>query len=655
MPINPWGHTNPSQRRVASGSSQESQATQDLAAQPVHAEQAGPEGAGAAAASSSHAAMSSSRDLHLQRSLAISAKYHASLRSWMENAPSTERRARKEIVNRIMNWQNAAIEDEALDLSAESLHDEARIDEKITDLPPLPPRLQRLIVSGHRLRSLEVSKLPDSLEVLEAPSNELTELPAGLPSLRLLYVENNYLESLPEDLPDSLEDLNAANNQLWKLPARWPDSLEVLNVANNYLERLSEDFPDALEEVNAENNLLDDLPARWHDFAGELNVENNYLPEADDSVDETDDSVAGTDDSVEERDDSIGEVNSPPAEAENIYGVKKSSPTLGEAVRAWYGTRAPGHAVVWRDIRREAISKANPMIPPEELNKADEEELNKAHQDGRFTDPTAPFWTLLDSLNGTADAQTNSTFSERVTTLLDAMEDDKELRDRCFTIAHGAVETCHDNVTLGFNQMEEAHLARRVARGEFTPQEVFHLGVNAFKQDMLDALATQKAHEIGNEKEELIVVLYYRMRLANRLKLPHQSRDMTYKKTAITGEEGRIKNKDLYEAAEVVQSAARDPQKIIGFLMKWEPWQKDLARRYPEKFKDADLETAQTELKKQLDELMESDLDEGDKMREIETLQKGYDNLDETLFGPDRERLTREFMRGDVASGSGTK
>lgn len=199
---------------------------------------------------------------------------------------------------------------------------------------------------------------------------------------------------------------------------------------------------------------------------------------------------------------------------------------------------------------------------------------------------------------------------------------------------------------------------RGAARGDFTQQEIYDLGVSTFKLQMLDELAKKKAHEIGNDSEELEVMLYYRTQLADRLKLPHQSRDMNFQTEATQDRNGNIvvNRRDLDTAARAVQSAASKLQEIIEFLTEWEPWQKDLARRYPDKFKIDDLEEAQTELHDQLDKLGErSDLNDDDKLQKTAALREEFDKLDGKLFGPAREDLTREFMNSNVVSGSQSK
>ena len=216
------------------------------------------------------------------------------------------------------------------------------------------------------------------------------------------------------------------------------------------------------------------------------------------------------------------------------------------------------------------------------------------------------------------------------------------------------VETrCHKQVALDFNQMEEAHLTQRAARGEFTQQELFHLGVNVFKLKMLDELAKRKAREIGKGHEELEVVLYYRTKLAAKLKLPHQPGNMLFEKGITTGEnENVVLNRaDLEKAALAVQSAARNRQKITQFLAGWKPWQQDLARRHPKNFNTASLEQAKIKLHEHLEKLRERrDLGEGVRMQRIKAVTEIFDKLDDTVFRVERKRLTRKVVRSNVPS-----
>lgn len=621
--------TNPSQGIFTSGIPQGNQATQNPVAQSTREEQTRLEGTNTAASSSRHMAR---RALELQRTLSDSVSasessrnnhslefYRHTLDLWMKHSPSVERRVREEVRKRIVSWQDAGRAEAPLNLSAASLREEAGIEEVLTLMPPLPPGVQRADISGHRFLTLPQHNLRNTLRFLNASECNLQYLSIELPAfLEELNIQNNRIESLPIRLPNSLIRLNASGGRgEFLVPA---GILVAASRAENPCEinlrgsRVSAISQRRIAEHNA-RVAQDGIGREIEIEQGAGNRENNI----------------------------------------NIYGVGRTSKTLGQAVQAWYNTHAPERAVAWCNIRREAISQAN-KIPLEEMNKANEEELNKGQEKGRFADPTVHFWNCLDSLKGTREAQIDSIFKRRVTVLLDAMEGDKALRDTCFSIARRADESCHDNVTLGFNEMEQAHLTRCAARGDFTQQKVFDLGVSAFKLQMLDELAKKKAHEIGKDSEELEVVLYYRTKLAEQLKLPHQSRDMLFERIATRGGGwwgiwGGVKSKDLRQATLAVESVANDSKKMIEFLMDWKPWQQDLARRYPDQFKTDDLEKEQAEVRDQMEKLEErSDLNDDGKWQKSKALKVEFENLDGKLFGPKREQLTREFMETNVAS-----
>ena len=625
MPFNPF------QIRFNFRIPQRNRATQNPVAQPAREEQQSrSEDAGSTAASSHHTM--AARALHLQRALTDAANagessrrnhhlefYVFSLDSWVKKSSSNQKRFREEVRNRIVGWLDAGREEAPLNLSAASLREAVGIDEALTQMPPLPPGVQMADISGHRFLNLPERNLPNTLRFLNASECNLHYLDITLPaSLEVLNIQNNRIENLPPRLPNSLVRLNASEGQ------------GELIVPSSILAAAS----------RTENPCEINLRGTRISAASQRRIETHNQRVSQNGIGRQIEIERG----ASSRSNNI-----------NIYGVGRRSETLGQAVQAWYTTDVPGRTAAWQNIRREAISQAN-AISLEDLNQANEEMLNRAHQDDRFTDdPTVHFWALLDSLKGTKDARIDSTFRERVTVLLDAMKGDKELRDTCFSIARAGDETCHDNVTLRFNQMEQAHLIRRAEKGDFTPQEIFNLGVNTFKLQVLDEQAIKKAHEIGKDHEALEVVLYYRTNLADRLNLPHQSRNMIFNTVATYDQNWNVavNRRVLDKAAETVQSVANNPKPIVEFMVGWKPWLKDLARRYPEKFNPAELEKAQEKIYDQLEKLdKRNDLNEGDKLERSKALLEEFNKLDGKLFGPERERLTKEFVMSNAASSS---
>ncbi len=190
------------------------------------------------------------------------------------------------ITSKIINWPSKL---KALDLSL------AFIDKKIPPLPDdlvylqlgydlyfyegtniifffdymrLPDKLEALIIKeNYSLNGLKT--LPSRLKVLTINNNsdKLAHLlPILPPTLKVLRLENNYLDSLPSKLPDSLQYLYVSNNDLTRLPAL-PSGLLVLNANHNQIDSFLSPLPPRLRELNISHN---DLKAINFEFAPSL-------------------------------------------------------------------------------------------------------------------------------------------------------------------------------------------------------------------------------------------------------------------------------------------------------------------------------------------------------------------------------------------------
>ena len=99
--------------------------------------------------------------------------------------------------------------------------------------------------------------LPNSLQILNFPYNQLKSLPNLPNSLKELHCYSNKLTSLP-DLPNSLIFLDCDNNNLTLLPDL-PNYLEVLYCSNNQLILLP-DLSNSLQSLYCQNNKLKLIP-----------------------------------------------------------------------------------------------------------------------------------------------------------------------------------------------------------------------------------------------------------------------------------------------------------------------------------------------------------------------------------------------------------
>ena len=112
-------------------------------------------------------------------------------------------------------------------------------------------------LSDMGLHGLDMSLIPDTCEVLCLQGNRLRAFPSRLPPrLKRLFIENNEITSIPEDvLPPTLEYLCAPFNKMAEVPSRWPPALRALYLGYNQLTTL-QPFPEWITHINVFDNPL---------------------------------------------------------------------------------------------------------------------------------------------------------------------------------------------------------------------------------------------------------------------------------------------------------------------------------------------------------------------------------------------------------------
>ena len=623
------------------------------------------------------------------------AAYRDSLDAWVSKSPnSTEEKARENARDRIIAWLDAGRVEDPLDLSLENPYEDDDTDEdknrvpRLTKLPPLPPGLQVLKVAGHKLKKLPTTLLPSLLELdvsynaleslsarlsaslvkLNVSYNNLKKFPTGLPaSLTELNISFNVLKKLPADLlPASLTELNVRSTHLESFPDKLPASLKKLIISLNNIQSLPVSLHASLTELQAEEMQIESLPDHLLDFLIRLNVSNCQITEIPASVlaaaarreapcevDLRENPLSGNARrQIEEHNRHVAMNNEGRQilPATNAYGVGRRWNTLEQAMQAWYDAPDPDRQAAWRNIHQEA-------------------------RDDAHANSAVAFWTLLDSLTVTKEyhaaeegapetsaAQTvRAAFRKRVTTLLDAVQKDKELRHICFGIALDSSENCQDRVALRFDQMEQAHLTLRATRGEFTQEDIFKLGLGTFKLNLLNELAKRDAIAMKVPGEELELMLYYRTKLADKLALPNPTKNMVNeqflldvaaeinKQSALDMAPLVRKHMDVETIGEEVQAVASDRKEITGFLTTWEPWQKHLERLYPEAFDAKAVKEAKGKTyKKQKTLEKRHDLKDDVRVKKMNELKEEFINMENTLFRDPWERLTEEFLEANT-------
>ncbi|MDG9883624.1 NEL-type E3 ubiquitin ligase domain-containing protein [Pseudomonas sp. GD04058] len=147
---------------------------------------------------------------------------------------------------------------------------------------------------------------------------------------------------------------------------------------------------------------------------------------------------------------------------------------------------------------------------------------------------------LVSRLRHSADYRTASTrmeLVERVWTVLEAANDDAELRLTLNGMAEEPVaqvhnhDTCPDGIRMEFNQMELLVHTRQALRqipAQNRGPALFRLMRGNFRAQRLDSIARERA----NGRDEAEVRLAYRLRWAEQLELPLPPRGMLYRRVA---------------------------------------------------------------------------------------------------------------------------
>jgi hypothetical protein len=104
----------------------------------------------------------------------------------------------------------------------------------LTELPKLPSNVQRIWFGGNKIKSIQ--NLPPSLTILDVTKNELESIDIDFPeTLTDLFIAKNKLKCLPY-LPDSLYRINMSYNKITSLP-NIPSTLEWLYCWDNPVPR----------------------------------------------------------------------------------------------------------------------------------------------------------------------------------------------------------------------------------------------------------------------------------------------------------------------------------------------------------------------------------------------------------------------------------
>ncbi|CAK6961322.1 uncharacterized protein LOC122871106 [Scomber scombrus] len=158
----------------------------------------------------------------------------------------------------------------------------------------IPYNARYILLMNNHIESIQLDLFNEyvSMEFLVLSNNRLTDGTIegafeGVRALKRLYLDKNFLESVPTDLPVSLEELRLDNNQLSVMSeaawARCPGLL-VLSLSNNSLGNGSESLPSAvlsplchLRTLNLDHNQLTSVPLGLPLSIKELYLKGNLI------------------------------------------------------------------------------------------------------------------------------------------------------------------------------------------------------------------------------------------------------------------------------------------------------------------------------------------------------------------------------------------
>jgi Leucine-rich repeat (LRR) protein len=376
-----------------------------------------------------------------------------------------------------------------------------------SSVPRLPASLKELIISGNQLRNLS-RNLPAGLTLLDASSNSLAQLPANLPSgLQVLYVAGNLLTRLPASLPPRLTELDVSANFLYALPVL-PDALRILEVNSNVLQELPDGLPRALEMILAAGNRLRRLPNDLPPGLRVLALQRNAIAELPDNITTLESATIHLDGNP------LSVANIP------VVAADRAGPRIFFSVRA-----TPDQRVQSVRTLRQAVQYWWTQASPDTLARWDAIALAVGAEDN-----AAQFSLFLDLLRTTIcyrDPAFRAQVEDWLTEL--AKPECKALLDETLAVCMGATETCEDRLLLAWNDMQALRVNDDIRRGLYDDRlnEVVDIARQMFRINVLGEIARNKERTL-TMPDEVEVYLAYVANLRDSLGLATIAPGMRY-------------------------------------------------------------------------------------------------------------------------------
>lgn len=571
-------------------------------------------------------------------------RFDAELDAWVTQAPDTERAARETAAAAIRHardneeWKLTLTHLTSLPPCMANLKVVQRLtltECNIEALPYLPPKLFRLTAEKIHLRelpavpssltTLEIAfnelrmlpRLPAKLERLDAQDNQLIRLtPDGqrLPAaLRHVTVNNNLLSSLPP-LPSNLESLKADGNLLTSLPPL-PQNLYLLSVRQNALRALPEVLPRYLSRLYVSSNQITDLSNRLatNHMLHMVDLQDNPVPN---------EALERIDRQLHER--GIGSMQMRATRPGQSVAIDALDPSIWVFVvtiataNAWSYRRGftllpPGaHDGSTRPDARPSLPEAlhswfaqydqEPTYLAERAIRWASIEASVATPATRQAAAAFPlFLTRMSETEEYRASEGRELLVMRITSLLDQIAADPQLRVQVYAIAADALRSCADRIALGLDEMELCALSAAARVGNWTPGRLAATGIGFFKLATLTQICRDKV-TARPKLDDVELILAYRTTLAERLNLPVSTRKMRYFPANIVD---RTDRRAVYRQ---VEECTKDHDRLARYLIDWAPWREYLDRSpmAGQTTAMADIERVQATLYEQLAHLMET-------------------------------------------------
>ncbi|XP_044738293.1 E3 ubiquitin-protein ligase SlrP-like [Chrysoperla carnea] len=441
----------------------------------------------------------------------------------------------------------------------------------------LPEMLKTITIKSNNLTCLP-EQLPKSLEKLHISCNKITEPKLDFESLIELYIENNGIETIPEDnfnLP-KLKTFFVSDNKLKMLPKNLPETLEWLYACNNEFTEI--DLPKSLKNLDLDDNNITTLSAELPPNLERMSLNYNKLTEIPTELPESLESLSLYDNLITEVSPNIE--NFP--NTTFYLGENPLSETSLEYLR-WLILTTGRQNICFNGSHEYYLNFVEAGALIEEIPNWLDTELIHPYWNTISEEITArPFSRLLYRIRQTPNfevAQFKEDMSKWLCLLGEDNNSKQKLREKIFLVAAEANESCDHRVVWSLNQMKILSIAQEVELGKYDNkmEELIRLARGMYRLNVLDQISRQTVRNLENACDETEIYLEYQIRLREVFDLPIGTSKMNEHYSFVLPDE------DIEHAVKEIVNKERI-EFIDYLLLDWQPWKEVLKRWNDDQF-----------------------------------------------------------------------